>query len=605
MWSATRDRHRWACFLLAAVSVEVRVGLNVFKVLPEGSPLPELPIARSVNGALHASLEIGAVRLVGQDLDVTTRAFNGSVPGPVLAVRPGDKLSIFLANHLGNPWGGTDADNSFHHPNNTNIHLHGLHIPEVPPGDDVLGTLIRPGSSYQYEYRVLPQQSPGTYWVHPHHHGSTTLQAGAGAAAALLVLDPPGFLSSQLEAMTETLVVLQDLPGAKLQAAADAADDRLFHVNRWGEAYGSDLLLANGAVRPVISIRPGEWRRLRLVMAGVSSWLNLDFGACEVVLLAKDGIYIEDFPRPIRRATLPPGGRADLVVKCPANEATSEHPVASVPLDDGREPGIWVDDSGKSKGILFVLRIEGPQADGAGTGELRPWTPPARTGTYLEDLSSGRAPPCSCSTILGYKEVHNLTGVGKGDWINGHLFDGPAHYLHRYPADAAVERHIIGLSEHIYHQHSYPFQLASAPAGNDPYFKAGDWHDTYMNPNAPDAVVRFHTADFSGPLLVHCHILSHSDKGMMAVEFVGGEAGSSDSCECDPVNLPVEDAKAKHTANSHSWPSLLAPLAPVCVVALVGMLFVSAWSVLRRRISKGKCCGREYRAMPDEPSVAA
>ena len=46
--------------------------------------------------------------------------------------------------------------------------------------------------------------------------------------------------------------------------------------------HGEDLWLVNGAERPTLTVKATEWHRLRLVMAGVSSWLYLSFGTCEV-----------------------------------------------------------------------------------------------------------------------------------------------------------------------------------------------------------------------------------------------------------------------------------------------------------------------------------
>lgn len=40
----------------------------------------------------------------------------------------------------------------------------------------------------------------------------------------------------------------------------------------------------------------------------------------EMQLLAKDGIYIYDFPREITIGRIPPGGRADIMVRCLADE---------------------------------------------------------------------------------------------------------------------------------------------------------------------------------------------------------------------------------------------------------------------------------------------
>lgn len=40
---------------------------------------------------------------------------------------------------------------------------------------------------------------PGTHWIHPHMHGSATLQVGGGAASALIIKDPKGYLPKDIE----------------------------------------------------------------------------------------------------------------------------------------------------------------------------------------------------------------------------------------------------------------------------------------------------------------------------------------------------------------------------------------------------------------------
>ena len=46
--------------------------------------------------------------------------------------------------------------------------------------------------------------------------------------------------------------------------------------------FREDLWLVNGAEGPSLTMKATEWHRLRLVMAGVSTWLYLSFGSCEV-----------------------------------------------------------------------------------------------------------------------------------------------------------------------------------------------------------------------------------------------------------------------------------------------------------------------------------
>ena len=49
---------------------------------------------------------------------------------------------------------------------------------------------IKPGETRQYEYRIRDDHPAGTYWYHPHLHGSTAMQVGSGMAGALIIEGP-------------------------------------------------------------------------------------------------------------------------------------------------------------------------------------------------------------------------------------------------------------------------------------------------------------------------------------------------------------------------------------------------------------------------------
>ena len=55
----------------------------------------------------------------------------------------------------------------------------------------------------------------------------------------------------------------------------------------------------------------------------------------------------------------------------------------------------------------------------------------------------------------------------------------------------------------------------------------GDWHDTVCTlqklGTLDKMTMRFHTETFTGPVVMHCHILPHEDLGMMGVACIYDE----------------------------------------------------------------------------------
>ena len=87
--------------------------------------------------------------------------YNGSIHGPTIEAVEGDRVRIYVTNHL------TEG---------TTVHWHGILLPN---GMDGVGGLtqkvIQPGETYKYEF-VLRQA--GTYMYHPHHDEMTQLALG-------------------------------------------------------------------------------------------------------------------------------------------------------------------------------------------------------------------------------------------------------------------------------------------------------------------------------------------------------------------------------------------------------------------------------------------
>ena len=105
------------------------------------------------------------------------RGYNGTIPGPMLLLEPGDTLKVDLRNNLLEP------------AQVTNLHTHGLHVSPVGDGDNVLVT-VEAGASRQIEIAIPPDHFIGPDWYHPHFHGRTNEQVASGLGGPLLI-NPP------------------------------------------------------------------------------------------------------------------------------------------------------------------------------------------------------------------------------------------------------------------------------------------------------------------------------------------------------------------------------------------------------------------------------
>ena len=112
---------------------------------------------------------------------------------------------------------------------------------------------------------------------------------------------------------------------------------------------------------------------------------------------------------------------------------------------------------------------------------------------------------------------------------------------YKFPVGEVVGLDLKYVSGHPFHIHINPFQLTKNGTGSDweeDWFKSGDWHDTMFNPVEGNQRVLMQTDYFTGPTVVHCHILEHEDNGMMVrVDFTGKEGsryppayGNTETC---------------------------------------------------------------------------
>ena len=149
---------------------------------------------------------------------VRMRTYNGMVPGPLLKTYPGDTLKVRVINQLPkNDSTGWNGDHNVPHDfSTTNLHAHGLdtrpHLFEPQGTTNPLAPMvaIEPGAIYDYSFPIPADHPPGMYWYHPHHHGSTAVQAASGMAGGIIVYGDIDKVP-QIAAARDIPLVIQDL----------------------------------------------------------------------------------------------------------------------------------------------------------------------------------------------------------------------------------------------------------------------------------------------------------------------------------------------------------------------------------------------------------
>jgi CopA family copper-resistance protein len=150
------------------------------------SAAPGLPSTIPTLSGDEIKLVIGhtPVSIDGKTTHAVT--INGTVPGPLLRLKEGQRVRIAVTNTL-------DED--------TSIHWHGLLVP--PEMDGVPGVSfpgIRPGQTFVYEFPIIQS---GTYWYHSH----SGLQEAEGHYAPI-VIEPAN--PDPVQSDREYVIVLAD-----------------------------------------------------------------------------------------------------------------------------------------------------------------------------------------------------------------------------------------------------------------------------------------------------------------------------------------------------------------------------------------------------------
>lgn len=481
---------------------------------PENPPrvisdsFPEPDVRHSRNGVLDTTL-----RATYSDVEIAgeryrTQNFEGTVPGPLLVVCPGDELNVSLENDLPAYDGATDNDIDEMRPGNVadaakpiapgpgqpiNLHTHGLHV--SPGGDsDNVFLDIAPGEDYRYEYEIPDDHPPGTYWYHPHRHGFVDGQIFAGMVGGILVEGGLDDLPELADIPTRNMVMHYSQLGddGKVVPAADATDEE----SQW---------FINGASQPDIPIRPGEVQRWRIVNAGSDPILPLTLGDGQPFwVLANDGNTLDRMSKRTR-VLLGPGERVEVLVQGPKS---GRYPLVA-------EPFTQLEGAPAPKATLAQMVSSGSAVEGEVPVDL--------ALAEQEDLAEAEVD--NRHTVVYTKQE---IGGNPVFLLNGKVFD-PNRVDETMKLGEVSEWTIENPNPewHTFHIHVNDFQVMSVdgtPATgvtgggvSDVGPDAVDPADTVRLPPGKTVVIRMRPTDFTGKFVFHCHMTFHEDHGMMGV----------------------------------------------------------------------------------------
>ncbi len=395
-------------------------------------------------------------------------AFNGQIPGPVIEAYPGDEVKIALLNRL---------------PETTNLHFHGLHVPSTGNADNVM-LRVPPQETLNYSFTLPSDHPAGTFWYHPHVHGSAARQVSRGLAGVFIVRGEIDQLP-EIQGAPESVLVLQDFD---LDAQGEPLEPGIMEKISGREGR---LITVSGRVSPRINIQSGGWIRLRIVNASSSRIYRMQIEEHPFYVIGTDGGFLTQ-PAIQNEILLAPGERIDVMLK--GDRPPGDYHLQSLPYNRGSMgmgmAGMVLQQSAVS---LATLQYEG-QAEFS-------WNLPSK----LADID-----PLPRASVRRQFQLGSAMGMSFS--INGRTFS----------EDRVDTRAVLGAIEdweflnptgmdHPMHIHTNPFQLLRNDGSAIPA-----WKDTVLVPARSGVAVRTMFRDFEGISMYHCHILDHEDLGMMA-----------------------------------------------------------------------------------------
>ena len=460
------------------------------------SPAPGQRVVTTTVTPAVVTVDLGGV-------SAKTWAYGGTVPGPLLRATAGDLLRVRVDNRL---------------PTETSVHWHGIRLRNVADGvPGITQPPIAAASTYLYEF-VAPD--PGTYFFHPH----TGVQIDRGLYAPLIVDDPgepggydaewvvilddwtdgigrsPDDILAEFKAQEGTVGTGMHMPGMNrdqpgMGRMTDGGMPGMGRMTDGGMmnsplgdagdlAYPHYLINGRVAAAPVVlSGRPGQRVRIRLINAGADTVFAVALGAHQMTVTHSDGYPVRAVDTPALYVAM--GERYDVLVR----------------LSDGAFP-LVARAVGKTGSALAVVRT------GSGAAPT-PATPVPELdgrvllGTTLRAAEPARLPEKEPDRSVDVQLNGQMRPYAWG--INGKRFGDDTPLAVAGGQRLRMRMTNMTMMAHPMHIHGHTWSLP----GSDGLRK-----DTVLV--APMQTIEADLeADNPGAWAYHCHNIYHAETGMM------------------------------------------------------------------------------------------
>jgi FtsP/CotA-like multicopper oxidase with cupredoxin domain len=453
-----------------ALAVAIVAGITVFHPGPNHRPVVArdpidvggLPTLTSRNGLLEATLSAGPLAVQIGEVNFAGAGYNGSYGGPVLRVRPGDRVVLHLDNHM------ADA---------INLHFHGLRITPLGHGDN-MHVLVAPGTSYDYDFRIPANHPPGLFWYHDHAHGAAEPHVMAGLSGALLIEGFAGQFKG-LADVPQKLLVLKDwkqpdCTGAVLKTALHCRVVSINGSGAWDDA-----------------LAPGDTQLWRVSNQGANLILHLVAPGLRMRVVGRDGMPATD-GQDGPGFDVMPASRVDVLVHA---DAAGDFPLMAVGVPTKTAAGFSV------KRTLGVVTV-------AGAAKATP--APSLAFPHQQDMRAWKID--ARRTIVFSEKIETLEY-----YVNGKKFD-PLRTDVRAPLGNVEEWTIQNVTDdfHEFHIHQLSFQVTEINGTKQTF--SGYVDDAKVPEHGEiKVIIPFTDPTIVGHIMYHCHVLNHEDRGMMTM----------------------------------------------------------------------------------------